>query len=391
MSGTAVERGADGRWFVRPYLGTDRLTGRPIRPYRSWPADMSREGAQAEADAWLATVAPSAVEGASKRLDSMLAAYVADPQRDFAPSTRAAYMAAVRLHIAPTIGAIPYDELQPYEVAAAYRILLTDTAARPAISRATLRRDHALLSGAYRHWSRRIGRNPMLEVDAPVPERVEPVALDEWGQDALTAALLDVMAEDGADRANVVRRTTAFAGYIALMQGLRCGEACALRRRDWREGAHDVRVCGTVVEKPRLHRQGYPKRGSAGNVAAAPEVEEAIRSHIAWQGSWMRSGGPDAALLSDRADGRVPRPSTVTARFTALARELGMPEGTTMHTLRHTHATWLLMNGYDMRTIQERLRHRDVATTLRIYSSVLPGRDAQAAAAFAGAHKGRKS
>ena len=165
---------------------------------------------------------------------------------------------------------------------------------------------------------------------------------------------------------------------------------CALRRRDWREGAHDVRVCGTVVEKPRLHRQGYPKRGSAGNVAAAPEVEEAIRAHIAWHGPWMRSGGPDAALLSDRADGRVPRPSTVTARFTALARELGMPEGTTMHTLRHTHATWLLM---------QRIRHEDhpgaAAPQGRGHdvedrtSSVLPGRDAQAAAAFAGAHKGR--
>ena len=35
-----------------------------------------------------------------------------------------------------------------------------------------------------------------------------------------------------------------------------------------------------------------------------------------------------------------------------------------------------------MRTVQERLRHRDVATTLRIYGSVMPGRDARAAAAF---------
>lgn len=48
------------------------------------------------------------------------------------------------------------------------------------------------------------------------------------------------------------------------------------------------------------------------------------------------------------------------------------------------------MNGYDMRTIQERLRHRDVATTLRLYASVMPGRDSAAASGFAEAHAARK-
>lgn len=84
------------------------------------------------------------------------------------------------------------------------------------------------------------------------------------------------------------------------------------------------------------------------------------------------------------------RPSTLSRYFSEMARDLGMPAGTTMHTLRHTHATWLLMNGYDMRTIQERLRHRDVATTLRLYASVMPGRDSAAASGFAEAHAARK-
>ena len=80
--------------------------------------------------------------------------------------------------------------------------------------------------------------------------------------------------------------------------------------------------------------------------------------------------------------GTLARPSTVTQRFKALARELGLPPETTFHTLRHTHATWLLMNGFDMRTIQERLGHADVKTTLETYGSVMPGRDQAAAAAF---------
>ena len=97
----------------------------------------------------------------------------------------------------------------------------------------------------------------------------------------------------------------------------------------------------------------------------------------------MRGAGPRTPLVTYRADGGLARPSDVSRRFKSLVRELGLPEETVFHSLRHTHATWLLMHGYDMRTIQERLRHRDVATTLRLYASVAPGRDAQAAEAFA--------
>lgn len=51
-------------------------------------------------------------------------------------------------------------------------------------------------------------------------------------------------------------------------------------------------------------------------------------------------------------------------------RELGLASPVSVHTLRHCFATHLLDSGYDIRTVQELLGHKDVKTTM-IYTHVL--------------------
>jgi integron integrase len=185
--------------------------------------------------------------------------------------------------------------------------------------------------------------------------------------------------------------TTGLMASLIYGAGLRLLECCQLRVkdidlernevrvRDGKGGRDRVTMLPSSLKVPLAQHLAVVKAQHVADLAAGvgavalPDSLARKYPRAPWEWPWQWAF-PATRHYLDRVTGQRRRHhlhETVLQRaFKDAVRRAGLGKPATIHSLRHSFATHLLEAGYDIRTIQELLGHRDVATTM-IYTHVL--------------------
>lgn len=82
------------------------------------------------------------------------------------------------------------------------------------------------------------------------------------------------------------------------------------------------------------------------------------------------TGNSDEFIILNR-EGELCNPRNLSMDFTKKVQKYKELPQITIHGLRHTHATLLILNGENIKIVSDRLGHKDVTTTLNTYTHVM--------------------
>jgi integron integrase len=173
--------------------------------------------------------------------------------------------------------------------------------------------------------------------------------------------------------------------------GLRLMECLQLRVKDVDFSSNEIRVRSGKGDKDRVtmlpdaikeplltHLHGVKRQHEEdlqkglGRVALPGALERKYpNAGKEWGWQWIF---PATSHYTDRITGEKRRhhlhESVLQKAVKQAVRKAGLPKPASPHSLRHSFATHLLEDGYDIRTVQELLGHTDVTTTM-VYTHVL--------------------
>lgn len=339
-----------GRWQAR-YLGPDLV--RHIGPTtfqtkgdaQAWLAEERRLVSLQQWTAPRERAARAAVVEQQRRgrtlsgyAEAWLGARVTSSGASLRPSTRAGYRNALDIHILPTFGSLPLDEITTPAIRR-WRGGLS-SAGRDAAGAKAYSLLKAILQTA---------EDDELILRNPCRLRGAGHSVKKRESIALTPAELDALAEAMPQRWKAL---TLVSGWC----GLRIAEAAGLRRKDvdLDHGILHIVQTAQYIGNPARLVIGPPKSLRGVRTIYMPaHVTKSLKEHLSNRAELTRSG-----YVWTRHDGQPISRHTVLSAFRTATVTIGR-DGMVWHDLRHTANTLAADAGASQATLQARMGHAD--------------------------------
>jgi integrase len=383
-----IRQQGKGSWELKFDLGRDPLTGKRITKYATF------RGTKRKAQEELTRLLAQRNEGSYVDPTKMTVAeylhhwITSDIDRRVAARTAARHRGIVEKNIIPRLGHVPMRKLTAVHIEAFEAELQREgwvkrrrLPASPGrsdpkqtekwgLSAQTVQHVHRTLSQALTHAVQPgvLFKNPARQVKPPTPERREIKILSK---------------EEIGVLLNAAKESPLYLPVlVAISTGLRRGELLGLRWSDLDLTAGTLtinqsleRVAGKVAFKaPKTKTSRRTITLPAGAIEALQKYQRARL-----EGRMKLGLGRDPrALVFARTDGAPLDADSVTKAFGRLVAAVGVTP-ITLHGLRHTHISHLLMDGEHVKVVSERAGHANINITLSVYAACLPSMQADAA------------
>jgi integrase len=382
MSRGHVRKQGKDSWELKFDLGRDPVSGKRITKYATFRGtkkkaeeELTRRLGQRDRGTFLEPTKQTVAQYLRHWLD-------ADIDRRLAARTAARHRGIVEKNIIPKLGSIPLRSLTAAHIETFEAELQREGWVKPrakqpgsgdakrGLSAQTVLHVHRTLSQALNHavWIGVLYRNPAQQVRPPRPPQreVKILSKDEIG------VILE--AARGTELHLLV--------LVSVTTGIRRGELLALRWSDIDLDAGVLTVNQALERTNGKSTFKSPKtRTSRRTITLPAACVAALREHKTRQSErrlGLGLGRDPEGLVFARPDGVPLDADSQSKAFRRLVKAAGVAR-ITLHGLRHTHISHLLMDGVHVKVVSERAGHANVNVTLGVYAAYIPNMQADAA------------
>lgn len=306
-----------------------------------------------------------AIIGTRKTVETFLIEWLEIKKSSISPASYESYERTIRIHILPIIGPFKLENLTKKQM----QRYISDLT-KNGISARLVHYIHMILSQAFDQaitWNM-ISQNPIKNVTLPQYRRKDKViwTLKEFSNFQLT----------------IKGHPMELIFLLYSATGCRRGEILALT---W--DCVDYENNGIHIKKslsPKKEIGQTKTEGSNRFISLPAPIMDMLKAHQSNQEIMLGTLGTankyNAVFLSK--NNTLYYPKNVLDSFKRLCKQAQVPV-INIHSLRHLQASWLIADGLDIKTIQNRLGHSRAQTTLDVYGHMLNHQQQVAANAIA--------